>query len=615
MNDNRNLLIALFLCFIVLISWPYVMYQSDSPVPSAPVGGGPSSTGSASNQPPGGPYHYDKDHFSPRQGQALSTLHKEAADEAFMAKEAPRIVIRTPQLIGSFSLYGARLDDLSLDKYFTKPDHQGSVVRLFLPLKDRQPAFMLKSEQEKPGGVYFSEFGWVEGEGQEPMPLPDAKTLWSVDVAKMGQKEVKNIVLDSKHPVYLQWDNGKGLVFHRRIAVDDQFLFTIEDSIENHTSHAFALHAYGLIVRQMQPDEGSRILHEGMIGAFKTAGLKELKYSDLRKKGSETITDVDGWLGITDKYWASALIPMQDKPIKAQFKSRFDMEVAQADYVSEVLELIPNTTITYTHRLFAGAKIVSVINDYQAQLGIYRFDLMIDWGWFPFLTKPVFYILDAIGHVVKNFGIAILIMTVLIKLLFYPLSNKSYRSMNKMRSLAPEVERIRRTHKGDMTRQQQAIMALYRQNGVNPFSGCLPVLIQIPVFFALYKVLYGTIEMRHAPFFGWVHDLSAPDPTSLFNLFGLISWHIPNYLMIGIWPILLGLSMFLQQRLTPGSDDPIQKRIFVWLPLIFTVMLAQFPAGLVIYWTWNNILSIAQQIFLMRCHHLSSCSSLLMGKK
>ena len=374
------------------------------------------------------------------------------------------------------------------------------------------------------------------------------------------------------------------------------------DRIENNGSAPVTLYPYGLVSRTGSP-AGSAffILHEGFIGEFPSVGEVAVSYEDAAEDGPVKVTDTDGWLGVTDKYWAAAIIPQTGETFVANFSAHPDpaIENYQADFRYSAREIAAGTSVEIENRLFAGAKVSSVIDTYH-EAGIFKFNLLIDWGWFWFLTQPLFKLLHYIAIYVGNFGISILIVTVLIKLVFYPLANKSYVAMSKMKKLQPEMEKLRERYADDKLKQQQEIMELYKKEQVNPLAGCLPVLIQIPVFFALYKVLFVTIEMRHAPFFGWIDDLSAPDPTSIFNLFGLIPWDPPSLLMIGIWPLIMGFTMFVQQRMNPLPADPIQAQIFTWMPVIFTFMLAGFPAGLVIYWAWNNTLSVIQQGVIMK---------------
>jgi YidC/Oxa1 family membrane protein insertase len=426
----------------------------------------------------------------------------------------------------------------------------------------------------------------------DAVPVPGPTTRWTAN----------NDSLTQEQPVTLTWDNGEGLIFKRTFAVDEHYMFTMRQSVESKRDEAVSLMPYGLITRfGTPPTSGFFILYEGPLGVF-NGTLEEVSYKDLQEKGVITHHTTGGWIGITDKYWLSALAPDQEQPITARFvfQRAAGTNQYQVDYVGAQQSLVPGGVIESETRLFAGAKVVTLIDRYEAKYGIKRFDLAIDWGWFYFLTRPVFYALNWLHGLVGNFGIAILLLTVAIKLVFFPLANKSYKAMSQMRKLQPEMQKLRERFADDKMRLNQEMMALYKREKVNPASGCLPIIIQIPVFFALYKVLFVTIEMRHAPFYGWIRDLSAPDPTSVFNAFGLIPWSPPEFLMIGAWPLIMGVTMWMQQKLNPQPPDPIQAKLFMILPVVFTFMLAHFPAGLVIYWTWNNLLSILQQWVIMK---------------
>jgi YidC/Oxa1 family membrane protein insertase len=439
--------------------------------------------------------------------------------------------------------------------------------------------------------------------------LPDATTEW---------KQAGSGALTPDSPVTLEWDNGQGLTFTRRISVDASYMFLVEDSVTNKGTGPAILDHRAVISRHGTPKiEGFFILHEGPIGFTGEKGLQEVTYSgaltDLKEGGQltkpfEKVTG--GWFGITDKYWATALIPDQtaamDVYLTGYQKSGPRKESFQVDYFKRGIALPPGETRSVATRLFAGAKKVNTIEAYHDKLGILKFDLMIDWGWFYFITKPLFHVIDWLAKFFAglgftgHFGLAILATTVLVKLVFFPLASKSYESMAKMKKMQPEMEKLRERYKDDKMKQQQELMALYQKEKINPMAGCLPILLQIPVFFALYKVLFVTIDMRHAPFYGWIRDLSAPDPTSLFNLFGLLPYDVPAFLMIGLWPILMGITMWVQMQLNPQQPDPIQQQIFNWMPVMFTFMLASFPVGLVIYWAWNNILSLMQQYYISK---------------
>jgi YidC/Oxa1 family membrane protein insertase len=388
-------------------------------------------------------------------------------------------------------------------------------------------------------------------------------------------------------------------------------MFTITDSVENTGADAVSLRPYSLILRRGKPDvSGYAVLHEGFVGVIGDSSVQEITYAGIEKEAGKlrSLKGNGGWLGFTDKYWASAIIPDQGEAIEARFSASGDpaLEDYQSDLVGAPLSVAPGASAQAVTHLFAGAKEVGTINNYETSLGIHKFDLMIDWGWFYFITKPMFFLIDFIYRYVHNFGVAILITTVLVKAAFFPLANQSYRSMAKMKKIQPQIAALKELYPEDRAKQQQAQMELFKREGVNPVAGCLPMVIQIPVFFALYKVIFITIEMRHAPFFGWIKDLSAPDPTNLFTLFGLIPWTptaLPifgHFLALGIWPVIMGISMFFQMKMNPEPADPVQKTMFAYMPLIFTFMLGSFPAGLVIYWTWNNTLTVLQQSLIMK---------------
>jgi len=421
-------------------------------------------------------------------------------------------------------------------------------------------------------------------------PPPDA--LWTANRRQ----------LTPDTPVTLTWNNGGPLQFERTIAVDADFMFTITQRVTNTGSETTSLFPYGLISRTDEPETlGFFILHEGPIGVL-DGTLDEIDYSDLRSSGPVTRTSTGGWIGITDKYWLAALVPDQTVVATERFHyaTRDGREKFQVDYLSPEMTIGPGQKVEITNHLFAGAKEVTLLDKYRDELGITRFDLAVDFGWFYFLTKPFFYVLNDFYGWLGNFGLAILLFTVLVRIVFFPLANKSFKAMRKLKDLQPKMMELREKFSDDKQKMQQEVMALYKREKANPMSGCLPILLQIPVFFALYKVLFVSIEMRQAPFFGWIQDLSERDPTSLFNLFGLLPFTPPEFLGIGVWPLLMGLTMFLQQKLNPAPPDPIQAKVLMMLPIVFTFLFATFPAGLVIYWTWNNILSIAQQWVIMR---------------
>lgn len=491
-----------------------------------------------------------------------------------------RVSIDTPDLTGSINLTGGRVDDLSLKNYREEINPESPIIQLFSPSGSSNP--------------YYAEFGWVKGQGVTAT-VPDSQTVWTL---------TKGSLLTAETPISVSWDNGEGLTFKRIYAIDEHYLITITDSVENKTSGSVALFPYALVTRHGIPDlQNFFILHEGMIGFIGEEGLQEVDYDDLQEEGELTFgTQTQGWLGITDKYWAAAIVPTPGETYTPRFFHHTvnNRSAFQADFLGELVEIAPGGNGDHISRLFAGAKEVNVINSYRDDPGIEDFDLMIDWGYFYFITKPLFVALDWLFKLIGNFGLAILAVTVVLKIFFFPLANKSYSSMANMKKVQPQLTELRERYKDDRAQQQKAMMELYKKEKINPLAGCLPVLLQIPVFFALYKVLFVTIEMRHAPFFGWIQDLAAPDPTSVFNLFGLIPWDPPQIMMLGIWPLIMGVTMFVQMRLNPLPPDKTQAMIFTWMPVIFTFMLASFPAGLVIYWAWNNTLSIAQQSVIMR---------------
>jgi YidC/Oxa1 family membrane protein insertase len=588
--DQRNLLLAIVISVGILIGFNYLFQGMRPPPPTPPV---PTQTAPAPStaQPGSAPAPVTAP------GETAPTTAPPPAvalpREQVIASQ-PRVRIETPRLHGSIALKGGRIDDLMLAIYHETTDPKSPEVVLLSPTGSKDP--------------YFAQFGWcpLEGCGKdakradlEKLPGPD--TLW---VASEG-------VLKPNQPLTLTWDNGEGLVFTRTIAVDENYMFTVRDAVRNSGTAPVSLKPYGLISRTgTPPGSAYYILHEGLAGylgghVFGTgSGFlwlgDEDKYSNLTPNEPRNYSSEGGWLGFTDKYWLAALIPAQDKAIKARFihTAEAGIDRYQADYVGPETTVAPNGTAESTARLFAGAKEVSLLDQYR-DAGIPKFDLAIDWGLYYFLTKPIFVVLQFFHGLLGNFGLAILLLTLIIKLLFFPLANKSYAAMSKMKLLQPEMQKIRERFPDDKPRQQQEIMAMYKRVGANPLAGCLPIVIQIPVFFSLYKVLFVTIEMRHAPFFGWIHDLSAPDPTSFANLFGLIPFQPPYFLAIGAWPLIMGVTMFLQQKLNPQPVDPVQARMFMLLPVVFTYMLSSFPAGLVIYWAWNNLLSIAQQWAIM----------------
>jgi YidC/Oxa1 family membrane protein insertase len=580
MNDSKNLILAIVFSVVILVSYEF---YSSWRYPDAGKPLGEQSQLSDTSVPTPAPAL-----TVPGGGTTLSvpsipgTLTPNAAavasaGRAAILNDSPRVSIQSPRLHGSLSLIGGRIDDLTMSDYHEELDKSSPAIVLLSPSGSKN--------------AYFVDYGWV-GEG---ITLPGAKTLWSAS----------SQTLSAEKPVTLSWDNGQGLIFKRNFAIDENYMFTVTQSVENKSGSPVTLHPYALTSRHGLPEiTGFYILHEGLLGVFDET-LQEVDYDDMQETHSVQNPTTGGWLGITDKYWLIALIPDQTTPVTTRFSYRNDnsLEKFQADFLGAPVTIAAGTSGTVTSHLFAGAKEVKLLDNYETELGVARFDLAIDFGWFYFLTKPIFYTLIYINEHVGNFGVAILLLTVLIKLLFFPLANKSYKSMAKMKKLQPEMVKLRERFGEDKNKLNQEMMSLYKREKANPASGCLPMLVQIPVFFSLYKVLFVTIEMRHAPFFGWIQDLSAPDPTNVFNLFGLIPWDpatvLPEFLLVGVWPLVMGLTMFLQQKLNPQPADPVQAKIFMFLPIMFTFLLARFPAGLVVYWAWNNLLSIIQQKIIM----------------
>ncbi|PBB81453.1 membrane protein insertase YidC [Mesorhizobium sp. WSM3879] len=505
------------------------------------------------------------------------TVTVESRDQAVAATK--RIKIDTPSLEGSINLTGARLDDLKLKHYTETVDKNSPEIQLLNP-------------QALPTG-YFAEIGFVGTDKTGAVPSSD--TVWSVE---------GNPTLTPSTPVTLTYTNDKGLTFKRTISVDNDYMFTVSDTVQNSGSAAVSLFNYGRVTRYDKPAVASTyVLHEGLIGVTGTEGLTEYKYAAIEKdKEVKPGKSTDGWLGITDKYWAVTMVPTEKQPFQPRYGYFEDgRHRYQSDFLTDPINIEAGQSATIETEVFAGAKEVAKINSYEADRHIRQFNLLIDWGWFYFITKPMFWLIDTLYKFFGNFGLAILATTVIVKAIFFPLANKSYASMANMKKVQPKMLEIREKYADDKMKQQQAMMELYKTEKINPLAGCWPVALQIPVFFSLYKVLYITIEMRHAPFFGWIHDLAAPDPTSVFNLFGLLPFAPPAFLPhMGAWAVVMGITMFLQMRMNPTPPDPTQAAVFTWMPVLFTFMMGSFPAGLVIYWAWNNLLSILQQGVIMK---------------
>ncbi len=482
-----------------------------------------------------------------------------------------RILFENENIKGSISLEGSLIDDLIFKKYTETLDSDENVVLL--------------NPKESENG-YYIETGWAIN--NKDIEVPNSNTKWEV---------VGNKLLTPKNPIKLVWNNEQNITFEKEISIDDKFLFTVNQKIINNTQNTYNFYPYGQIIRNLAPDVTDfYILHEGLLGVFDD-NLVEEDYDDIKDK-KYSVNANKGWMGITDKYWITSLIPENNKSFRSDFdyKNKF-----KANFIeTAATEVRANESKTNQVKVIIAAKEVDVVDGYAEKLNINKFDLAIDWGFLYFLTKPIFLISDYFFKLTGNYGIAIILITACIRILFFPLANYSFRSMAKMKVLQPEMVRLKELHKEDKMKLQQEMMALYKREKVNPVSGCLPILIQIPFFFAIYKMLFVTIEMRHQPFFGWIHDLSERDPTSLFNLFGLLPYDVPSFLIIGAWPVAMGVTMWMQQKLNPTPPDPIQQKIFMFFPVFLTVILAPFPSGLVIYWTINNVLTMAQQYVIMK---------------
>nr|CAD6426565.1 membrane protein insertase YidC [Rhizobium sp. Q54] len=574
MEKNRNYFIAIALSVVIVLAWQFLYMnprmeaqqraleaqqalQGEAAQPVTPESPGATVSGNL----PGG-------------NQAQATQNREQAVAA-----SPRVAIDTPALSGSINLLGARFDDLKLREYNETVDDESPIITLFSPANTADG--------------YFTELGFVQSDNSGSVPGPS--TQWTL---ASGEK------LTVETPVVLTFTNEKGVVFTRTISVDEHYMLSVMDEVENPTAEAISLAPYGRVTRYNKPATPSvYVIHEGFIGVLGETGLMEESYDDVEEEAIANAKATGGWLGITDKYWAATLIPPQSLPYESRFSHFKDGQPRyQADFRSDALTIEPNQSAEVTNLVFAGAKEVPLVDQYEEQYSIPRFELLIDWGWFYFITKPMFHLMDFFFRYFGNFGVAILLTTIVVKAIFFPLASKQYASMANMKRVQPKMEELKAKHGDDRMAMQQAMMQLYKEEKINPIAGCWPILLQIPVFFALYKVIYVTIEMRHAPFFGWIQDLSAPDPTSLFNLFGLLPYDVPGFLLIGVWPLIMGVTMWLQMRMNPTPPDPTQAMIFNWMPLIFTFMLATFPAGLVIYWAWNNTLSIMQQALIMKRH-------------
>ncbi len=570
-QNNKNLILAMVLSAVVMIVWFIFFPPPEPPVQTA-------TTAEPATEPVA---------TVPTETQPTQT-------EADPVPEAPRLTIDTPKLVGTLSLRGGRIDDLSLKTYREQLAPDSPTVRLLSPVGEEL--------------AYYSVFGWLPGTGLEAADVPDANTAWTA---------TSGATLAPGKPVMLRWENSKGLTFQREIAVDEDFMFTVTDTVQNGSGTAVALQPYGIVARHGLPKlQNIFVVHEGAIQRI-DGELTETDYKDVaelevdaREGFPAEVTDAttDGWIGFTDHYWMTTLVPEQGKPFKSVLKYVPSAGIYQAEVRQPVVSVDPGASATSSIRFFAGAKEWATIRAYENEGGIPGFIDSIDWGWFYFLTKPIFAVLHWLNVHIGNMGIAIIALTFFLKFLVLPLAYKSYVSMARMKELQPDMESLNERAGDDRQKLQREMMQLYKDKKVNPAAGCLPILIQIPIFFALYKVIFVTIELRHAPFFGWLKDLSAPDPSSLYNFFGLLPWDAPaqgtvlHLIFIGVLPILLGITMWLQQKLNPAPTDPVQASIFAWMPWVFMFMLGGFASGLVVYWITNNTITFMQQYLIMWSH-------------
>ena len=560
MDNQKNLLIAVVLSVVILVGFDFFFKPEKKQLQESSVEQNQIDQNVDS----------DKDENIPSINSQIENVQ---VDKNKILEE--RISFNSKRLSGTINLIGATLDDLSLKDYFESISKEKK-INILNPVSSVSP--------------YFLRIGWASPD--KSVKLPNKNSKW---------KSVKKNYNENEK-IQLEWNNNEGLTFYRTIEFDENFMISVIDKVQNKSPKTIKLTNFSYLRRlNYRPENKFFILHEGPLGVFNDT-LKEVSYDEIEENNEIIETTKNGWIGYTDHYWQVTIFPETNETFKARFKNLKDRKNSiQIDFINENIKTLKSGDSLKTKSyIFAGAKEVPLIDQYMKKIGINKLDLSVDFGWFYFLTKPLFYALHFLSSLVGNFGVGIIILTICIRIVLFPLANKSFKSMNSMRMITPEIQRIRERYKDDRQRMNQEMFAMYKEKKINPAAGCLPILIQIPIFFALYKVLFVSIEMRHAPFFGWIKDLSAPDPTSLFNLFGLVPWDTPAFLTIGIWPILMGITMFLQQKINPPPPDPIQAKIFMMLPFIFTFLLATFPSGMVVYWTINNILSIAQQYILLR---------------
>lgn len=570
MQNNKNILIATILSAMILLSWtwlyeaPRMEKLAEQKKAAIAQKTQTQNVKSVENQDA-----ISKDAIKTDLGETI--LAPKNRSEILAQSRASRVTIKSDSLHGSISLKGARFDDLTLAKYFVTSEKKDEVI-LFAPSESKER--------------YFADFGWISSNSALTLPNPD--TIW-----KSSANE-----LTPKTPVTLSWKNAQNVEFLITIALDENYMFSVSQAVKNNSKAEISVASYGRVNRVLNGEQKPNfILHEGAIGVFDNI-LHEKTYKDLiEDKRKDFSSQQGGWLGITDKYWLASILPDKSLKFNANFSHNFSNQNSffNSEFIGQEFKIASGETLKFDHHLFAGAKKVRLLDQYAKDYDAKLFDRAIDFGWFYFLTKPFFFIVEYLSNLLGNFGLAILAMTVLVKLALFPMANKSYAAIGKIKQLQPKIMALRERFKDDKIAMNREMMELYKREKVNPASGCLPILIQIPIFFSLYKVLFVTLDMRQAPFYGWIHDLSAPDPTSIFNLFGLLPFGVSSAFTIGIWPILMGITMIIQQKLSPASSDPVQTKVLKWMPYILTFVLAAFPAGLLIYWTWSNSLSILQQ--------------------
>ncbi len=570
MEENRNFILAIVLTMIILFGWEFFFGSSPSPEEQIAM---EQATADVSGETAGIPNMSSTTDGGTIPGMAAPVVKEIAADRSAVVNARDNVSVNSERLIGSISLKGLRFDDLSLKDYRETVEPTSDIVTLLNP----SDAF----------SAYFADFGWI-GDGKKP----DANSVWSANKSSLSGDDT----------VIFTWDNGEGLIFTREVSLDQNYMFSVKQRVQNNTQAAVSMATYGRVYREGGEGQGLFILHEGPLRVGND-GKEEITFEDLEDDTyeAEEVTE-GGWVGITDKEWLVALIPNQDENFTTNVSRTTQNNGVQfhVNYATGGVSVAPGATAERTSRFFAGAKEVDLLEHYTEVEGVRMFDYAIDWGWLHFITKPIYFMLHFFYGIVGNFGVAILLLTMVIKGLLFPLAIKQYVSMDRMKKLQPKMAKLKEKYGDDKARMQQETMAMYKEEKVNPLASCLPIFIQIPIFFSLYKVLYVTIDMRHAPFFGWIKDLSAPDPMLVTNLFGLIPWEPTGFLAIGILPIFMGVTMYVQQKLNPPMTDPIQQKVFALMPIMFTFILAGFSVGLVVYWTWNNILTICQQWFIMR---------------